>query len=358
MGRKKKRAAPNPYDRIFCYYCDRTFQNEQELLMHQREKHLRCPSCNKRMLSVPSLMIHASQMHNLTLSAVPNAVPGRDATDIDVLGMKGIPDEYYRKLEGRRKIAPVSENLPSAPRSTPALVQQPVAQHPATHVPQPQWSWPVHSSDPWSVAQNPMSFYPPSCSSLPLPPIAGVTPYPNVSAFIPYHQTTGSSPVSPHVPSSAHPYAYVPAPHPSYGSGSYPRQPVHPHRVYQQAQPDRRSFHTHRTSVTPQSVHSSVRQSAPMPASAKENTATGSMTASLHSGTRLHSNQQPEPSFQRVVPSGGTVMTTNRNPAAGFHPSAPAGTGKVETKLVFDNANMSVEELRAQLPRYKIKEDE
>lgn len=79
--------------------------------MHQREKHLRCPSCTKRMLSVPSLVIHASQMHNISLVAVPNAIPGRDKIDIDVLGMKGIPEEYYRNLETRKKASLESERL-------------------------------------------------------------------------------------------------------------------------------------------------------------------------------------------------------------------------------------------------------
>lgn len=352
MGRKKKRAAPNPYDRIFCYYCDRTFQNEQELLMHQREKHLRCPSCNKRMLSVPSLMIHASQMHNLTLSAVPNAVPGRDATDIDVLGMKGIPDEYYSKLEGRRKVVPVTERSSSAPRSTAAHVQHPVAQQPVTHPPQAQWSWPVYSSGPWSVAHNPMSFYTPSPSSVPLPPIAGVPPHPNMPVFTPYHQSSGISPVSSHIPTPANLPAHVPAPYP-YGAGSYPPVSMRPHRAHQLVRPERGSFKSHKTLVTSQTTHpSSVQQSvAPGQVSvdANENTAAGSRTTAA-----LISNQYPRFHSQDVASSGSTLSTRTRNSKEILPPPASAVTS--ETKLVFDAIDLSMEELRAQLPRYRIKD--
>lgn len=352
MGRKKKRAAPNPYDRIFCYYCDRTFQNEQELLMHQREKHLRCPSCNKRMLSVPSLMIHASQMHNLTLSAVPNAVPGRDATDIDVLGMKGIPDEYYSKLEGRRKVVPVTECSSSAPRPTTALVQHPVAHQPVAHTPQAQWSWPVYSTGPWSVAHNPIPFYTPSSSSVPPPPIAGVPPHSNMPAFTPYHQSAGISPVSPHVPTSAHPYAYVPAPYP-YGGGSYPPVSMRPNPAHQLVRPEPGPFKFHKTPSTSQTTHPSSAQRSVAPGQvsvdANENTATGPRTTAT-----LISNQSPKMHSQDVASTGPTLSTPIRNSKEILPP--PAGAVTSETKLVFDAIDVSMEELRAQLPRYRIKE--
>ncbi|CAN8064898.1 unnamed protein product [Agarophyton chilense] len=99
MGRRKKRAAPNARERIFCYYCDRNFQQEQELLAHQKEKHLRCPFCTKRMLSIQSLLVHADQMHNTRVTSVPNSIPGRESVAVDVLGMTGIPDSFYASLD-------------------------------------------------------------------------------------------------------------------------------------------------------------------------------------------------------------------------------------------------------------------
>lgn len=327
--------------------------------MHQREKHLRCPSCNKRMLSVPSLMIHASQMHNLTLSAVPNAVPGRDATDTDVLGMKGIPEEYYRKLEGRRKLTPVSDRLPSNSRLTPAIAQPPVTQPPVTQLPQSQWPWPVHSSDPWSVAQNPMSFYP--SSSFPPPPVTGVTPYPpypNLPAYNPYHHhPSGSSPVSSQIPTSVH-HPYVRASYP-FGEGSYPRVPVHSHQVHQQHRHERNSYRPHKYNATPHVTHP-VTVQRPVPPPHVTGRAAGSIVVGPVASSAPHSTASPGPmrssdmTSQPVASSG--AMNTSQGPSDGPMTSATlSAPTKSETKLVFDVTDMSVEELRAQLPRYQVK---
>lgn len=44
MGKKKK-ATVKP----FCYYCDRIFDDEAQLVQHQRSKHFKCPECPKKL---------------------------------------------------------------------------------------------------------------------------------------------------------------------------------------------------------------------------------------------------------------------------------------------------------------------
>lgn len=99
MGRKKRRATTEQA-RIFCYYCERNFGTEQTLLSHQKEKHLRCPTCNKRMISVSGLVIHSQQVHNVVVNSVPNAIQGRTNVAVDVVGMNGIPPSYYAGTQG------------------------------------------------------------------------------------------------------------------------------------------------------------------------------------------------------------------------------------------------------------------
>ncbi len=131
MGRKKKRAAPSEADRIFCYYCERKFQTEQILLAHQKEKHLRCPTCSKRLFSISGLVIHSSQVHNVQVTSVPNAIEGRTSTAVDVVGMKGIPASYYHQQPAKAaRTDPSAQTAPTPvydapPPSAPAYPQYP-----------------------------------------------------------------------------------------------------------------------------------------------------------------------------------------------------------------------------------------
>ncbi len=89
------------------------------LLAHQKAKHFRCHVCNKRTFNVPGLVIHyrevrfifsggsagpfsthssvGRQMHNETLSAVPNAVEGRDDPKLNIVGSEGVPGSESSK---------------------------------------------------------------------------------------------------------------------------------------------------------------------------------------------------------------------------------------------------------------------
>ncbi|GJQ11234.1 hypothetical protein GpartN1_g3025.t1 [Galdieria partita] len=102
MGRKKKAPQTDIIDRIFCWYCDRDFQEEKILASHQKEKHFKCQWCNKRLMSVKGLVVHAQQVHKEEVTRVPNAVEGRDSIEYDVFGMEGIPQSYWEEQARKR----------------------------------------------------------------------------------------------------------------------------------------------------------------------------------------------------------------------------------------------------------------
>jgi len=99
MGRKKALGASAKVDlRPFCYFCDRTFEDDNVLIQHQRAKHFRCAECDDGQIrgkceSVQGLIVHTLKVHGKALARVPNAQQGRDNPDQNVYGMDGIPDE-------------------------------------------------------------------------------------------------------------------------------------------------------------------------------------------------------------------------------------------------------------------------
>lgn len=59
MGKKKKRQT----EKVFCYYCDREFDDEKILLQHQKAKHFKCHVCNKKLSTAGGMVIHVLQVH-------------------------------------------------------------------------------------------------------------------------------------------------------------------------------------------------------------------------------------------------------------------------------------------------------
>ncbi|CAK9137001.1 unnamed protein product [Ilex paraguariensis] len=89
MGKKKKRAS----SKMWCYYCDREFEDEKILVQHQKAKHFKCHVCHKKLSTAGGMVIHVLQVHKETVNKVPNAKPGRESTDIEIYGMQGIPPD-------------------------------------------------------------------------------------------------------------------------------------------------------------------------------------------------------------------------------------------------------------------------
>jgi len=93
MAKKKKRAQIRPW----CWYCNRNFEDEKILIQHQKAKHFKCVTCHKKLSSTRGMIIHAAQVHNEEVKKVPNAIPGHDSLDVEVVGMDGIPPEDYQE---------------------------------------------------------------------------------------------------------------------------------------------------------------------------------------------------------------------------------------------------------------------
>lgn len=60
MGKKKKRGA---VDKVWCYYCDREFEDEKILVQHQKARHFKCHVCHKKLSTAGGMAIHVLQVH-------------------------------------------------------------------------------------------------------------------------------------------------------------------------------------------------------------------------------------------------------------------------------------------------------
>jgi len=169
MGRKKKR---HNKALIFCYYCDRQFENERVLIQHQRAKHFKCPQCNKRISSAHGMQLHVFQVHKETIDRVPHAKDGRDGFIIEIFGMDGVPADVI--AEKRRRVfgevpskrprldqqaghmghAPGAVMLPGAPSSM-ATMHQVMAPPPMAVMP---GYMPVMMAPPMGFARPPPGF--------------------------------------------------------------------------------------------------------------------------------------------------------------------------------------------------------
>ncbi|XP_015523908.1 BUB3-interacting and GLEBS motif-containing protein ZNF207 isoform X2 [Neodiprion pinetum] len=119
MGRKKKKQS-----RPWCWYCNREFDDEKILIQHQKAKHFKCHICHKKLYTGPGLSIHCMQVHKEAIDKVPNSLPNRSNIEIEIYGMEGIPPndakEHERQRNGGRPGSPSSgEDEPAPKKSKP-----------------------------------------------------------------------------------------------------------------------------------------------------------------------------------------------------------------------------------------------
>ena len=98
MGKKKRRDDSGAggkalQRRIFCYYCDRNFDDEKVLILHQKARHFKCPTCYKKLSTISGMTIHMQQVHKESLKSIPNAKEGKESVAVEVYGMEGVPGE-------------------------------------------------------------------------------------------------------------------------------------------------------------------------------------------------------------------------------------------------------------------------
>ena len=85
-----------------CYYCERDFEEITHLVEHQKAMHFRCVECHRRLNTAGGLATHLKQVHKRELPTIPNALPHRQDTNIEIFGMIGIPqdvlDGWYQDI--------------------------------------------------------------------------------------------------------------------------------------------------------------------------------------------------------------------------------------------------------------------
>ncbi|ESR61856.1 hypothetical protein CICLE_v10015448mg [Citrus x clementina] len=218
MGKKKKRVS----SKVWCYYCDREFDDEKILVQHQKAKHFKCHVCHKKLSTAGGMAIHVLQVHKENVTKVPNAKPGRESTDIEIYGMQGIPPDVLAAHYGEEeeevpsKMAKVDTSFPQLvggvvpgqlgvsypPQSTLGMMQ-PIY---SSAVPVPPAGWPVPPRpQPWYPQHAAVSIPPPAAvgyAQQPLFPVQNVRP-PLASSTSPALQP--SPVVPPGMPSSTPP---------------------------------------------------------------------------------------------------------------------------------------------------------
>ncbi|CAM9105127.1 unnamed protein product [Discosporangium mesarthrocarpum] len=204
MGKKKKQSPKPLTPDAWCYYCDRVFEHEEVLIQHQKAKHFKCPTCNKKLSTAGGLVVHNQQVHKETITEVPNAKEGRESVDFEICGVQGIPQEAIEERAAKKaRIAEANtEAEPSKGTEQEQVVETaaPVQQglFPGQQYP-PQYGFQPH---------GPGQFPPGQSATHSFPPI-GQTGFPTVGGA----PRPGFHPMHPNMPHQSGPFL----PQPMYG---------------------------------------------------------------------------------------------------------------------------------------------
>ncbi|XP_010540616.1 PREDICTED: protein SUPPRESSOR OF FRI 4-like isoform X2 [Tarenaya hassleriana] len=344
MGKKKKRAT----EKVWCYYCDREFDDEKILVQHQKAKHFKCHVCHKKLSTAGGMVIHVLQVHKENVTKVPNAKPGRESTDIEIYGMQGIPADvlaaHYGEEEEETPAKLPKFNIPSAPLAgavprpygvvyPPQPVPRAVRPIYNAPVPMPPTGWPIpprpQGPQPWyphnqalSVPPTTPMGYPPQ----PLFPVQGMRLHmPASSPAVPLTVPPAISSASPAMPIS---------------------QPLFP--VVSNSIPSQTSPFSTTLPVGVQPV-----SAAESKGSADAHPAAGSI--SLGGYNAATTPGVPTPNMHSYASGPNTS-----GPSIGPPPviaNKPPGSQTNEVYLVWDDEAMSMEERRMSLPKYQVHDE-
>ncbi|KAK4803122.1 hypothetical protein SAY86_001325 [Trapa natans] len=344
MGKKKKRAS----SKVWCYYCDREFDDEKILVQHQKAKHFKCHACHKKLSTASGMAIHVLQVHKESVTKVPNAKPGRDSTEIEIYGMQGIPPDVMAAHYGEEEDDAPPKVARAVPQSTP-LAPTMVPGLGGGYRPQPTLSTvrpiynPSVSMPPggWSVPPRPQPWFPPypavsvppvpaplgAVQQQPLFPVQAAVPPPSLSAFQSSAQMT------------------PPGPHPPVNSLTVP-QPLFPvgSSINISAQ--------NMTSTTP-----GIGQSSPA-ADLKSSSAQPGAIPTIGSSYRAPAFQDGSLQNSHSYASGPNTGGPSIGPPPVIANKAPATQPATnEVYLVWDDEAMSMEERRLSLTNYQVHDE-
>ncbi|VVA93161.1 unnamed protein product [Arabis nemorensis] len=339
MGKKKKRAT----EKVWCYYCDREFDDEKILVQHQKAKHFKCHVCHKKLSTASGMVIHVLQVHKENVTKVPNAKSGRDSTDIEIYGMQGIPADvlaaHYGEEEEESPAKVAKVEIPSAPLGVavprPYGMVYPPQQGPGAVRPMYYPGAPMRPPGPgWPMPPRPQQWYPQNPAiSVPPPAHLGYRPQP----LFPVQGMGMTMPMSSPVVQQPSPVSGVTPP------GMLSLSPT-----MSVPQP---LFPVVNSSIPPQASSFS----APLPVGGAQQLSPADALGSVNSFPPNNS-----------IPVGGS---NSHSYASGPNTSGPSigpppviankapTTQPNEVYLVWDDEAMSMEERRMSLPKYKVHDE-
>ena len=98
----RSRPLEEALSRVWCYYCERDFDDAKVLQDHQRAKHFKCHRCARRLNTINGLRVHTEQVHKANITDIENCtIPERNTLDREIFGMEGIPPEDLANYTNR-----------------------------------------------------------------------------------------------------------------------------------------------------------------------------------------------------------------------------------------------------------------
>ncbi|XP_030583196.1 BUB3-interacting and GLEBS motif-containing protein ZNF207b isoform X1 [Archocentrus centrarchus] len=375
MGRKKKKQM-----KPWCWYCNRDFDDEKILIQHQKAKHFKCHICHKKLYTGPGLAIHCMQVHKETIDSVPNAIPGRTDIELEIYGMEGIPEkdmqERRRTLEQKSQESQKkkSNNQDDSDESDDDEAG-PSAQQVAAVQPQAGYGAPMAQPGIPPVAGAPvippagyqgmppmmpgvppmMHGMPPAMHGMPpgMMPMGGMMPpmMPGIPPAVPPH--IAPRPGLPHM-----------APAPAVARPAAPAaQPAVTKPLFPSAAQMGSGVHSSTAAVSsPSADTQSVSPQPPFPNMLQAQQTVSGVAASSSLSTAA-STDPPKATFPAYTqPSVSSSSTSSSNPSSSTVAKPPATvtskpatltTTSATSKLIHPDEDISLEEMKAQLPRYQ-----
>ncbi|KAM4584871.1 BUB3-interacting and GLEBS motif-containing protein ZNF207b [Odontesthes bonariensis] len=350
MGRKKKKQM-----KPWCWYCNRDFDDEKILIQHQKAKHFKCHICHKKLYTGPGLAIHCMQVHKETIDSVPNAIPGRTDIELEIYGMEGIPEkdmqERRRTLEQKSQESQKKKSNNQDDSDDDDDDDEPGPSVQQVSAIQPQAGYAAQMTQPGiPVAGAPgiphggyqgmppmMPGVPPMMHGMP-PAMHGMPPAMMQMGGMMPPMMPGMPAIPPGMPPHMAPRPGMPHIAPAPAAGPIPSRPAAP-----AAQP----------AVT--------KPLFPSAAQAQQSTSGVAATNSLSTGA---SSEPPKATFpaytQPSVSSSSSTSSSNpssstvaKPPATVTSKPATLTTTSATSKLIHPDEDISLEEMKAQLPRYQ-----
>ncbi|XP_026064387.1 BUB3-interacting and GLEBS motif-containing protein ZNF207-like isoform X2 [Carassius auratus] len=346
MGRKKKKQL-----KPWCWYCNRDFDDEKILIQHQKAKHFKCHICHKKLYTGPGLAIHCMQVHKETIDGVPNAIPGRIDIELEIYGMEGIPEkdmeERRRVLEQKTQDNQKKKQQDDSDEDDDDEEAGPSFQQPATAV-QPQAAYAPMTQP--GMTPVPVPGMPPGSYSGMPPMMPGIPP-----------MMPGMPPVMPGMPPGMMQMRGMMPP----AHGMPPMMPGMPPGI-----PPPMGHHPgipHMAQAPPSSTRPAVPATTvpmPQPSVSKPLFPSAGQVQQAGSGVAVSSSAPtsaaPKPTFPAYTQSSATAAANSSSTVA--KPGTPVTskpatltTTSATSKLIHPDEDISLEELRAQLPRYQCK---